>query len=1042
MIQFTNTWVENPLRYDEQRNKIPVYPQDARICGFTYESCVYTDIIQNVVNTKGQILSSQVHTNVLLFKIPTMIKSVRCNLFQATRGEKTTARDECPNDTGGYFIIKGQERVIVAHEYITLNQVYIYQDKKNTKYNLIAEIRSLKEYSDYSTTLQIKLDHQDNIFAELNGVVSQDIPIGILLKALGIFSEDVKEIIGEEVLSDTHDKITQEDALGWIGNRLCVGDKLRVSDGHVKMVLGEIIPHLGISRTLKERGIFILLMLKKLLATGKGKRALDDRDNINNKRVDATGDLIGKLVKSLFRVSLKYIQQHVEKTEEINLLNIINKHSITLKLYHCFTTGKWGVPKSNYIRQGVCQLLHRLSYVGFISHLRRLIIPIKKDSKNTQVRQLNCSSLGFTCPIETPEGASSGIIKNFSIMVKISTGIDTVQIQDILFRLFPEIFCGESQATEGEGEERVFIMLNNIFIGSLEKKKQTPRMLELLKKYRDINILPKSVSISFNPTDNEIVILSDSGRMLRAVFKFSENLSTEIQFYKETETEVDLWNVLEAKGIIQYIDGAEAESSNILGEPENYDPRVKWDYAEIHPCVMLGICASITPFPDHSQAPRNIYGSAMMKQAIGLPHVNYLKRFDTNSHVLDYPQKKLVYTHVEKCTPVADMPSGINVIVAIMCYTGFNMEDSIIINQSAVDRGLFCSTSYKVVSTCESKKGTHDTEIIQIPDKNIQKYIYNYSKLDPDGIIGVGQQVKENDVLVGKIFNNGDTHSDCSLICKSAETGIIDKISISPNEKGYKQVKIRIRNIHRPEIGDKCASQHAQKGTIGMLYRQEDMPFNHDGICPDVIMNTHAIPSRMTINMLLEILTGKKCVVGGEVSDTFQDATAFCHDGEDLIRNAQKVLVENGYDGMGEEIMFNGMTGERLKAKIFMGPCYYQKLNHLVSNKIHTRARGQVHQISRQPCSGRSRDGGFRFGEMEKDCMISHGTSAFLKERLFDMSDPYNIDVCDACGAMTNKENECTMCDGDETMRTNIPYACKLLFQELQAMGIKININQ
>lgn len=850
----------------------------------------------------------------------------------------------------------------------------------------------------------------------------------------------------------------------------------------------------------------------------------------------------------------------------------------------------------------------------------------------------------------------------------VSKDFDTVYIKDLLYSLFKNIISNDIY---GYG---INIFINGVWIGFiLDQDITKDTFIQKFKYFRNIKkIIPYDVSISFDRIDNEININSDSGRILRPVLNI-QNIQHLNEIVNNTPINT-LWTTLVENNYIINIDGGEAESSLISMNPNDIN-KYDYEYCEIHPCLMLGICGNIIPFSEHSQSPRNVYASAMCKQAIGIYSISYNQRFDTTSHILNYPQKRLAPTLISQICHYEDNPSGINAIVAIMCYGGFNQEDSVIINQSAIDRGLFMSTSYKSLSTEENKKGTHESEDIRIPEKNLRNTNYNYSKLNDDGIIPLGTFVEKNDVVVGKVYNNNDKPiSDCSLACKASETGFVDKIYITKNSGGYKHIKIKIRRFRIPEIGDKMAcytpdhdvltynrgwvnitkickddiiytlepikknieyhkpieifkyqysgeiinisgkninlnitlnhkcfvcptksynnesfnklsyelieikdllgkgkvflkaannntsikfkltdeyikyyikyfknhntfpksvwqltqqqsfilfniivnnlfinlnmaddiqrlalhsgisvdiidqyikinrhnyenqpsankkqiheqkheytgkvycievpnhilyvrrngkpiwcgnSIHAQKGTIGMTYRQEDMPFTSNGITPDIILNPHALPSRMTINMLMEILCCKtSCFTG-----LMQDSTPFCYDGEQLIKEVSEKLAKNGYQRMGFETLYNGFTGKALKAKIFMGPVYYQRLKHLVADKHHSRSWGNVQLLSRQPCAGRSRDGGLRFGEMEKDCMIAHGASSFLKERLFDMSDKYQIVVCSECGVIVNNSSKCMNCEGDECKILNIPYAFKLLVQELQAMCIKI----
>jgi DNA-directed RNA polymerase II subunit RPB2 len=453
---------------------------------------------------------------------------------------------------------------------------------------------------------------------------------------------------------------------------------------------------------------------------------------------------------------------------------------------------------------------------------------------------------------------------------------------------------------------------------------------------------------------------------------------------------------------------------------------------------MLGIATSNIPFPEHNQAPRVVYQAAMCKQAMGVFATNFKTRIDTYSHVLWYPQTPLIRTKNSITMNMNDMPSGINAVVAIMCYSGYNQEDSIMMNQSSIDRGLFRSFFYRAYKDelCQGNQNSKESLCNPMNKNCLGMKLHNYEKLDKDGLVHVGIKVDDNDIIIGKI-NSGDTENtnkDSSTVVKHKEGGIVDKTIVTVNEQGMKMVKSRVRSTRIPEIGDKFASRHAQKGTIGITYRYEDMPFTAEGIVPDIIVNPHAIPSRMTIGQLIECIYGKKCAVSG----TYGDGTAFTNpDPGDII----KALHECGYQKHGEEMLYHGHTGEPLKAKIFIGPTYYQRLKHMVNDKIHSRGRGPIQILTRQPVEGRSRDGGLRFGEMEKDCIISHGASAFLKERLMDQSDAYKTHVCNTCGMFCindihNKTKYCKNCNDGNVSDIEIPYACKLLFQELMAANI------
>jgi len=459
--------------------------------------------------------------------------------------------------------------------------------------------------------------------------------------------------------------------------------------------------------------------------------------------------------------------------------------------------------------------------------------------------------------------------------------------------------------------------------------------------------------------------------------------------------------------------------------------------------MILGVCASIIPFPDHNQSPRNTYQSAMGKQAMGVYTSNYQIRMDTLAHVLYYPQKPLVVTRALDFLHFKELPSGCNAIVAIACYTGYNQEDSVIMNQSAIDRGFFRSVFYRTYSdTCKSG------ESFEIPDATIVGRRHgDYSKLDVDGIIFPGKNVLGDDIIIGKTAlprrafdKDFDAHGaelkkDDSTALRHSERGIIDSVILTSNEEGDSFTKVKMRAIRIPQIGDKFASRHGQKGTVGITYKQEDMPFTQEGITPDIIVNPHAIPSRMTIGHLIECLASKVACFKGKEGDAtpFQDVT---------VEHISNDLHALGYQKRGNEAMYNGWTGRKMETNIFLGPTYYQRLKHMVDDKIHARSRGPLQILTRQPTEGRSRHGGLRFGEMERDCMVSHGAARFLKERLYDVSDCYSVHVCRDCGLMAqaNIRQQKYLCRGcqnsTDICQVGLPYACKLLFQELMAMQI------
>jgi DNA-directed RNA polymerase II subunit RPB2 len=551
-----------------------------------------------------------------------------------------------------------------------------------------------------------------------------------------------------------------------------------------------------------------------------------------------------------------------------------------------------------------------------------------------------------------------------------------------------------------------------------------------IRKYRQCKLLNYDVSISYCDIDRRIDIFADNGRIVRPLLVVENG-----KLLAGTDHFDWDWDKLVASGIIRYVDNSEVENYHVamtFAEICNTT-----EYCEIHPSMIMGIMGNMIPFPDHSPSPRNCYQSSMGKQALGIPTLSYRLRVDTLMHILNNIQKAVVTTQAAEIMGLSKMPSGINAIVAIMSYGGANQEDGLLLSKSSTERGLFLATTYRTFPCEEKRRDGNESEHIQLPDKEIRRRGFNYSYLDHRGVVRKGVLVKPTDILVGKVIikipKDGDREIEDASLRVTGDGGIVDDViyEIAPN--GYVLVKVTLRNIKWPERGDKFASRQAQKGTVGGIVPNADLPFTSDGITPDIIINPHAMPSRMTLNQLLECVLGKaSCLTG-----TIGDATPFQESSHNAPKIVGDILMSMGYQRDGNETMYNGCTGEMLEGQVFIGPTYYQRLKHMVSDKMHSRAEGQVTAMTRQPREGRSRDGGLRFGEMERDCEIVQGASRFLKERLHDVSDPFKITVCDDCGHVSSSINECRVCGEDRMLVCNIPYATKLLINELQAMHMK-----
>jgi DNA-directed RNA polymerase subunit B len=510
---------------------------------------------------------------------------------------------------------------------------------------------------------------------------------------------------------------------------------------------------------------------------------------------------------------------------------------------------------------------------------------------------------------------------------------------------------------------------------------------------------------------------------------------------------MDLGELGGTRHIIEYIDAEEEE--NVLVSLSSEDLTPEHTHLEISPYTILGICASTIPYAEHNQSPRNSYESAMSKQALGMYATNFRLRVDSRSHIMHYPQKPLVKTEPMDLIGYNLRPSGQNCVVAVLSFEGYNMEDALIFNKASIERGLMRSTFYRMYDAeCRQYLGGLRDRFV-IPESGIRGYRGEqyYRLLEADGIVSLESAVSGNDVLIGRISPprfleeykefeiRGPTMRDSSVDMRPSEKGFVDAIFITETNEGSKLVKVRVRDERIPELGDKFASRHGQKGVIGMIIPQEDMPFNVDGIAPDVVINPHAFPSRMTIGQFLESMAGKLAAMRGKVVD----GTPFANETADELK---KMLVDLGFSYTGRDVLYDGITGDKFEADIFIGIVYYQKLHHMVADKIHARARGQVQMLTRQPTEGRARGGGLRFGEMERDCLIGHGAAMLLRDRLLEESDKYILYVCESCGYyayydIKERRYVCQICgDRGQVTPVVVSYAFKLLLQELMSLCI------
>jgi DNA-directed RNA polymerase II subunit RPB2 len=1101
-ITFENFNIYRPQIYENNGAIKLMFPQEARLRNFTYASAMTVDMnIKYIIRTgptleNVQTLYKTLH-KIHIGKLPIMLKSNICVLNQYKHVDHNQT-GECRFDAGGYFIINGSEKTVLGQERAAENKVYCFNiSKNNTKYHWLAEIKSVPDFKCISPKqVNMMISSKNNGFGHHIHVqiprVKQPLPLFIVFRALGIISD--KEIC-EKILLDfdseqnkfllnalqasiieANKHLTQEEAIKYITSYAMFTpinmDKETGARKKLEFTMdilnNDLFPHCHNST---EKIYFLGYMANKLLKTSFKILKVDDRDSYANKRVDLTGTLLNNLFRNYFNKLVKDMEKQIIReinngswkskddydniVNQTNIYKIIKSTTIENGIKRALATGDFGIKNTNSNKVGVAQVLNRLTYVSSLSHARRISTPTDKSGKLIPPRKLHNTSWGFVCPAETPEGQSVGIVKNLSYMTHITIYSNSQPLYEYILPEIKTLTSEDITKNSSEMANAVKVFINGAWVGITDRPEELYWMLKD-KKYRGmINIY---TSVIFDYRMKEIRVCNDGGRLCRPVLRIKDkHLLISPSIVKKIQTGDLTWDDLFTNtrmnhSVLEYIDPEEQNTVMIATSPRDtiqkgqQDEIYKYTHCEIHPSTMFGILASCIPFPENNQSPRNCYQCAQGKQAMGVYVTNYENRMDKTAYVLNYPGRPLVDTRIMNMIQLNKIPSGSNVIVAIMTHTGYNQEDSLLFNKGSVDRGLFMTTVYHTEKDEDKQKINGDEEIRCKPDPTKTKGMKmgNYQKVNSKGVVPENTLIENRDIIISKVVpikENRNDHTkiikyeDQSKIYRTTEETYIDKNYIDKNGDGYNFAKIRLRTVRKPVIGDKFSSRHGQKGTIGNIIPEADMPFTSSGVKPDIIINPHAIPSRMTIGQLKETLLGKVLVQLG----LFGDGTSF---GKLEVKDICDELSKVGYEAHGNELLHNGLTGEQVECSVFMGPVFYQRLKHMVVDKAHSRSIGPMVNLTRQPAEGRSRDGGLRFGEMERDCMISHGASRFTRERMYDVSDKYSVHVCKKCGLIasyndTMNIHHCRICDNRvDFAYVEIPYACKLLFQELNTMNI------
>lgn len=1082
-----NLFLSSPTMYNRETKQFEyLYPNNARLNGLTYASSVYCNICIVYKITQGNRRVTRFFEKVNLGKIPIMVHSSSC-LLNGLDPVKLRDLGECAYDPGGYFIINGKEKVILSQETKVNDIMYIYKGyEENVKLQAIIKSVSTQGFQS-SRTNEIKLIRQSiNPLKDPTNIqtrlvvrildINIPIPLFVLLRAL---SDQTDKHLFDKIIYPTDTSLLRQSMFDLLKfshkeakafqsryqayQYLAMFTKGKDVINIVDIFQNNLLPNYGADTSQKVD--VLCYTVRKLLLTYLGVLKHVDRDSYQYKRVDTSGSLLLELYRELWnkfkkQLSLKIDKEYkftFDKTEgQIEtLINPSNMNamfdvSIMDTLMKSFGS-RFGTGIS--ARQGIVQDLNRNCMLGTLSHIRRLVTPLASGSKAVGPRKLHGSQWGFVCPTESPDGGNTGIINHLTII----SDITLTQSEKPLLLALQDLDMISLQDSVSTDLSYTKVFLNGKWIGLHKNPVELEEDLKLMKLNSFIHI---HTSIRWNRKTDEIHLFSDRGRIIRPVFKLYNGTNRLL----ETGQMVGTWNeailgymaqkvktiedtntyfqkdyldlrkrdnfrdiLKTSSAVIEYIDSSESESTYIAKDIYSMDP--DHTHSEIHNSLILSPLALHVPFPDHSQYPRNVFSCQQTKQAVGIYSTQYNTRFDTFGHILNYPQKPLIASRFHKYIDIDKMPYGANAIVAIASYTGYNQEDSIILNQSSVDRGMFRSLYLRSYESNESdEKGTQTLFGNPRFMKNTTQMKDDLSHIDDNGIVKENTFLTHEDVMVSKVttVNRPDgvqtKHVTYDKLNYGA-SGYVDQVIVTENRDSTRKCRIRIRKEKIAGIGDKFATRTGQKGMCGMVLEQKDMPFTEQGIVPDIIINPHAFPSRMTMNYFLEMILGKVCCETGYHGDAtpFQNRSPYDY---------MSLLESVGYERHGEDVMYSGITGEQIKTSIFFGPCYYQRLKIMVADKMHSRSTGPLQSFIRQPAAGRANKGGLRIGEMERDSIIGYGASYFLRESGMERSDKFQIQVDQMNGLIDYSGSI------DTKVKVPLPYSMKMLLQELQTMSI------
>ena len=1074
--EYENVTIGSPSYMDGMSPK-ELTPQICRVRDMTYAAPIFVDVLYyketEIVRKKGLKIGY----------LPVMLRSKVCCLSGKSHAEMSSL-GECPLDPGGYFIVKGTERVLLMQEQLSNNRIIVELDANRL---VQAVVTSSTADNKSRTVVCFRKQKREGLFVK-HSAFGDLIPLVILVRAMGMETDqEFVQTVGGMAehcvegitlcLQDAHALgiFTQTQALEFLATRLKARPVYYKTNQDTKM--GEVvdilvrqilsnIPVVG-ENDFSAKARYLCVMARRCLDAHADPKLLDDRDYYGNKRLELAGQLIGLLFEDLFKnfnqdiksktdkVLTRYLQHKANVSSTSRRVEpypdafaIVADNLITHGMQRAISSGNWNIKRFRIDRSGVSQVLSRFSYIAALGAMTRVKSQFEKSRKLAGPRALQPSQWGILCPSDTPEGEQCGLVKHLSLMTHVTTPEEDTVIRRVCFADGVE---DASVVGPSDLHTSTTIYLNGALLGIHQKPE---KFLDDMRRMRRNSRLGEFISVYKHEALNAIFIASDGGRLCRPLIVVENGIAKldPAKHIRLLEIGKLTFSDFLKLGIIEWIDVNE-ENDSLIAFRES-DITLEHTHLEIEPLTLLGAVAGLIPYPHHNQSPRNTYQCAMGKQAMGAIAYNQFLRTDTLLLTLVYPQKPMVKSRTIDLIGWENLPAGHNASVAVMSYSGYDIEDAIVMNKASLDRGFGRCGYFKRTSTqLESRAGL--VEQVKGPPAELVTsrsggrtrgtnpgLVRKYASVDTDGLPRIGDFVHDGAILINKVSPIvSDTSSHTVSASSWAENPVryknpvpsfVDRVIWTQDESQVMSIKVISRQTRRPEQGDKFSSRHGQKGVVGLIVPQEDMPFSETGWCPDLIMNPHGFPSRMTVGKMLELIAGK----GGVMEGVQAYGTVFGGTPRDEICMQ---LIKHGFNPSGKDLLYSGLTGVPLECYVFSGPIYYQKLKHMVVDKIHARSTGPRQGLTRQPTEGRARDGGLRLGEMERDCLVAYGASNLLLERLMLSSDVFSLPVCSKCGliAQAGKHEWCNACKhGQHVVTLRLPYACKLLFQELLGMNV------